>query len=237
MPLLVVIIASLGYIVGKTVETRHLDSVTISVSGEGKVYANPDIAQMSFGVQTGRQASAEGAMEILTSKMTAVIERLEGLGIEEKDISTQQLSLRPAYDWEEGKRIDRGYEATQNLVVKVRELDELGKVLTAVTSAGANQVGGVSFTIDDPEELREEAREKAIEQAEQKAEELADQLDMRLGSLKGFHEGGGGYEPRYYAKDMAVMESVGTGGGAPAVPVPTGEQEINVSVSLTYELR
>ncbi len=173
-----------------------MDQLTISVSGEGKVMANPDIGELNFGVQTGRQETAEEAMKILADKMTAVIDAVKAQGVEDKDIVTQYLNLNPSYDWDEGKRIDQGFEATQNVRVKVRNLDNMTAILGAATSAGANQAGSVNFTIDDPEELRAQAREKAIINGQEKAAALAAQLGKKLGKLKGFGEGGYGV-PRY----------------------------------------
>lgn len=216
------------------VETKT-PPATISVNGEGEVSAVPDIASLSFGVQTGRQKTAQAAMEQLSTKMNAVIDAIKDEGIEEKDIRTQSLSLHPSYDWEEGKRIDRGFEANQNLRVKVRDLEKIGTVLTAATSAGANQAGGVSFTIDDPDELRAQARAEAIADAEEKAHVLAKDLGVALGKLKGFHEGGGYAPAPMYERAMSMDAGYG-GGIEESIPVPAGEQEVRVNVSLTYEV-
>ncbi|MBU1123056.1 SIMPL domain-containing protein [Patescibacteria group bacterium] len=236
IPLVVSLILGGAFIYGKKVETRSIDQFTISVNGEGKVNAIPDIAQMNFGVDTGRQKTAEAAMEMLGIKMTKVIDALKAQGIEEKDIATQYLNLNPAYDWKEGERIDRGFEASQNLRVKIRELDAISKVLSAAAAAGANQAGSVSFTIDDPEVLKAQARVKAIANAQEKAVKLANELGASLGKLKGFSEGGG-YAPPMARMNMAVMEAGMGGGGDMAPPVPAGEQEVMVNVVLMYELK
>lgn len=239
LPIIVAVIAVGGYVTGKTIETRHLDMVTINVTGEGKVYANPDIAQMSFGVQTGRQKTAEEAMKVLSEKMNAVVDAVQKAGIEEKDVVTQQLSLNPSYDWNDGKRVDEGFEANQRLRVKVRDLEKIGDVLTVVTAAGANQAGGVSFTIDDQDAIRSQARQKAIEHAQAKALVLAKELGMQLGKLRGFNENGGHLPTPSYARNEMMMDAMGAGGAveyAPT-PVPSGEQEIRVNVSVMYELR
>lgn len=233
LPPLVAIIVMGGYITGKFVETRT-EPTTIAVTGEWKVYAVPDIAELSFGVQTGRQASAQAAMEKLQREMNAVVDAVKAKGIEEKDIRTESLWLHPAFDWDDGKQIPRGFEANQSLRVKIRDLSKIGEVLSAATAAGANQAGGVSFTIDDPESLRSQAREKAITQAKEKARTLASQLGMTLAKLTSFNEGFGGVPPPIFARGM--ME-VGMGGGGEPLPVPSGEQEIMVTVTLTYEVR
>ena len=235
LPLTVAVILGLSFIIGKNVETTKLPPVTISVSGEGKVSAVPDIASLSFGVQTGRQTTAQDAMEKLSSDMNEVLEAVKAKGIEDKDIRTESLNLFPAYDWDEGTRIDKGFEASQSLRVKVRDLAKIGDVLTAATSAGANQAGGVSFTIDEPEDLQAEAREEAIENAKEKAEELAKELGVSLGKLRGFNEGG--YTPAPMYDRAMMMEGIGMGGGGGPIQVPSGEQEVRMNVTLTYEVR
>lgn len=238
LPIVVALIAGGLYVAGKHVETRHMDQFTISVSGNGKVSAVPDIATLNFGVQTGRQPTADGAMKMLTDDMTAVIDAVKAVGVEERDIRTQHLSLNPAYDWNEGKRVERGFEATQSLVVKVRDLDKISSVLDAAVKAGANQAGSVGFTIDDPDVLKEKARVEAIDDAKMKAQKLAADLGVTLGSLQGFWEeqGYGGPQPMMMRSE-AVMD-MGYGGGGPiAPPIPAGEHEVVVQVNLTYKIK
>lgn len=233
LPPLVAVIVGFSYVAGKKIESRGAPP-TIAVTGEGKMFAVPDIAELSFGVQTGRQSSAQVAMEKLQRAMNAVIDAVKVKGIEEKDIRTESLWLNPAYDWDDGRQIPRGFEVNQSLRVKIRDLEKIGEVLGAATAAGANQAGGVSFTIDDPEVLRSQAREKAIAQAKEKALVLAEQLGVALAKLKGFNEGFGGIPPPIYARGMMMEAGMGGGGD---LPVPSGEQEITVTVTLTYEVR
>jgi hypothetical protein len=237
LPIVVALVAGGLYVAGKYVETRHMNQFTISVQGRGEVSAVPDIATLNFGVQTGRQKTADGAMKMLTKKMTAVLTAVEAAGVEEKDIKTQHLSLQPAFDWNEGRRIDRGFEANQSLLVKVRDLTQISAVLDAAVSAGANQAGSVGFTIDDPEDLKVEAREIAIANAQEKASDLAADLGVSLGSLQGFWEEQGG-GPAYRMESMAMDMVGGKGGGGPmAPPMPAGEQDVVVSVNLTYTIK
>lgn len=238
LPIAVAVIAGGMYIAGKYVETRDRSFATISVSGEGRVFTAPDIAEVSMGMQTGRQASAEQAMTRLKEGMTKVLAAVQQAGVEEKDIRTENFYLNPVYDWTQDQgQIFRGFEATQSLRIKVRDLDKVSEVIGAGTTAGANQAGGVQFTVDEPEAKRAEARQKAIDQAKQKAKTLADSLGMKLGKIRGFDEGssGGAYPPIM----MRAQEDSAMGGAtAPAgmVPLPAGEQEIVVNVSITYEL-
>ncbi|MDD5041145.1 MAG: SIMPL domain-containing protein [Candidatus Peribacteraceae bacterium] len=236
LAILLVLVAGGFYLTGKVIEQKDFAPMTISVESTGKASAVPDIAVVSFGVQTGRQSTAPQAMKILAQKMSDIVAAVKKQGIEDKDITTDTLSLQPEFDWKEGQQIPRGYQATESLHVKVRDLDKIGDLLAAVTGEGVNQVGGVDFTMDDPEALQAAAREKAIVKAEAKARLLATQLGRSISRLKGFSEGGYA-APMDYRKANVMMDSVGGGAPLPSVPVAAGEQEVNVSVSLIYELR
>jgi len=232
-----VVIAGLFFVYGKSMENKDRTPATINVSGDGRVFATPDIAEMSFGVQTGRRASAKEAIDALKRSMDAVYAAVKEAGVPEKDIQNQQFSLSPEYSWTNNRQTIIGYAGSQMLRVKVRDLDKVSGVLAAATEAGANQAGDVQFTIDDPQKLRDQARDEAIEEAQENAKALAKQLGVSLGELKGFSEGGGYTPPMPYygrmgggtavAEDAAMNQSV---------PLPAGEQEITVQVNLTYEV-
>lgn len=233
LPIIVAVIVGGAFVWGKTIESSDRTPTMIAVSGEGRSFVVPDIAELSLGVQTGRQPTAKQAKAVLDEKMRAVFEAVKDAGVAEKDIRTESLALNPAYDWEDGRQIARGFEASQSLRVKVRDLDDVSDVLGAATQAGANQAGGVQFTVDDPEKARAEARQEAIEQAQEKAVVLAAQLGMRLGRVRSYNEGGGMPPPmplmaRGMMAEDAVMEKSG--------PIPAGEQEVRVEVTLSYEL-
>lgn len=244
VPLAAVIIGGVFYLAGVSMQTyavrdtqkiNHDNLSQISVTGEGKTYVSPDIAQLSFGVQTGRVATAKDAMAKLATAMNAVLATAKQQGIDEKDITTENLWLSPAYDYQDGRQIPRGYEANQSLSVKVRDLDKIGDILNAVTAAGANQSGGVNFTLDKPEKAQADARAQAIKQAEAKAKELAAQLGVKLGKLRGFSENGG-YNPPIMMRSVKAEMSMDAGNVAPSVPVPSGQQEVVTSVTLSYDI-
>jgi uncharacterized protein len=233
-----VAIGGVFYIGGKHIESKPEapQYASITVSGDGRAFATPDIAQINVGVQTGRQATAGAAMERLKTSMDAVIAAVKAQGIDEKDITTQSFWLNPVYDYANGRQIPQGFEASQSLSIKVRDLDKTSDVLGAATNAGANQAGGVTFTVDNPDAKQAEARQEAIKEAQQKAHVLAQQLGVRLGKILNFSEGYGGYPtPMYYGR-----EAMGIGGADmaanQAVQLPVGEQEMNINVSITYEL-
>jgi uncharacterized protein len=231
-----VVLGGAFYLAGKHVETRDREIPQITVSGEGKASVAPDIAALSFGVATGRQRTAAEAMTKLKSSMDAVLAAVRKENIDAKDIKNEQFSLNPTYDWSSGRQTIIGYEASQSLRVKVRDLDNVSDVLGAATAAGANQAGGVEFTVDDPEKTRSVARAEAIAQAKAKAEQLADDLGMSLGEIRSFNENGGGYNPPMYMRS-GVSAGAEMDAQKQAVEIPAGEQEMTVQVSITYELR
>ncbi len=236
LPILVVIIGGAFYLQGKSMENHQLSPAepgTITVTAEGKTTVSPDIVQASFGVDTGRQTTTTVAMKILSDKMNAVFDALQKAGIDKKDITTQNLSLNPVYDWSDGNQRILGYQANQNFLVKVRKLDTAGDVVTAATAAGANQVGGIDFTVENPDAGQMDARAKAIAKAKAKAETLADQLGVSLGDIKNFSEAGAGYVPPIMYDRMAVGNMAAE---AKSVPLPSGQQDVTVNVTITYEL-
>lgn len=219
---------------------------TISVSGSGEVFAVPDLATFSVSVRERADEVAD-AQETATEKANAIIDYLKGAGVEEKDIKTADYSVYPRYTWvqsvcREGgpcspgeQRLD-GYEVSQTITVKVRDTDKAGELLSGVGSRGASEVSGLSFMVDDEDELRADAREMAIEEARVKAEELADQLGVKIVRVVGFYEDSYGYPMPYAARGGMTMDAaMETKAVAPSLPA--GENKITSNVNVTYEIR
>ena len=203
---------------------------TIAISAEGKVTALPDIASISIGVMTEKKTVAEAQKEN-TTKMNAIIAKIKEFGVASEDIKTTNYSIYPQYDWINNRQVERGFQVSQNVDVKVRDLAKIGDVLAAVGELGANQVGGVNFTIDDPEDLRQQARLKGLEAAKKKAQALADAAGVKLGKVVGFSENAGYVPtPLYYAK------ADGMGGGGASPSIESGSQDVVVNVSVIYEI-
>ena len=219
---------------------------TVTVSGEGEVFAVPDLATFSVTIQEEAK-EVQDAQKVATEKSNAIIAYLKGEGVEEKDIRTTDYSVYPQYDYIQqacrdgfcpgGEQVLRGYQVSQTLSVKVRDTKKAGDLLAGVGSRGASQVSGLSFTIDDEEALQAEARGMAIEDARTKAAELAKQLNVRIVRIVGFSENGS-YPPTPFAYGMggdAVMARAESVKVAPELPM--GENKITSNVSVTYEIR
>jgi len=237
---------------------------TISVSGEGDISTKPDLAVMDFSVVSEGKTVAE-AMADNTKKMNAIVDVAKSLGVADKDLQTSGFNITPRYDYVKGtvttpaapemavsepaisvpvdsmyypggKRVLSGYDITQTLTVKMRDMTKIGTIIEEVAAAGANQVGDLQFTLDDPDSVQAQARKKAIDDAKEKAKVLAAQLGVRLVRITSYSDGG--YTPvyrlNYAAKDMAA--GAGVAESAPAPNIQTGENKITVNVSITYEI-
>lgn len=223
-----------GRYIGQEIEAKN----TITVSDKGEVYARPDLAITTFSVITEKKTVSE-AMSENAEKMNAIIDSMKEQGVEDKDLKTTSFNIYPRYEYRRveteiypyppGKRVLVGYEVRQSLQVKIRDMEKISVIIQGATDAGANQVGDLQFTIDNEDELKKQARGQAIEKAKNKAEELASQLGVNLVRITNFNESG--IVPRYYG----LEEALGKGGGeAPQIEV--GENKIEITVTITYEI-
>lgn len=216
--------------IGKDVMAQN----NISVEATGEVFAKPDIAQTSMSVVERAKTVVE-AQRAHSVKMDKIVKFLKDSGIEDKDIKTTSYNISEDYNYTQmGGRILLGYVVSQSLEVKVRKMDEAGKILAGATEQGANEVGGVSFVFDDEDVVKAQARKKAIDEAKAKAENIAKDLGVKLVRIVNFSESGS--SPVYMARDFAIM-GAGEAKSSPSPVVPVGENKIVVSVMLTYEIR
>ncbi len=206
---------------------------TITISAEGSVEATPDLATAMFSV-VSQGKSPEAVQEANIRKMNEVISFLTSQGIAEKDIASD-YNLYPQYDYNQksadGAYTIIGYQLTQTVTVKMRALDKVGAVLQGVVSRGVNQVGSITFSIDDPDQLKSEARAEALQKARVKAAELVTQGGVSLGKIVTITEGDS-YVPPFYG--IGGGEAAGRGGAAP--DIQPGTQEVRVTVTVIFEL-
>ena len=216
-----------GRYIGQEVENKN----SISISGQGKVLAKPDVGQISLSV-ISENSTVAAAQEDNTEKMNKIIEGLKEMGIEEKDLKTTNYTIYPKYQYLYGKSNIIGYKVDQTLQVKIRQLDKVSSVLNKATELGVNQIGSLSFTFDNPEKLQAEARKKAIDNAKEKAEVLANDLGVKLGRIISFSESVSQPPIPYY-----FAEKLDVGGGAETPQIETGQNEITANVTITYNIQ
>ncbi len=222
-------------------------SNTISVSGDGEVFAVPDRATFSVTIQEQAKDVAT-AQTAATKKNNDIIAYLKDAGVDAKDIQTTDYSVNPQYEYtngvctsgycQPGKQTLTGFQVTQTLAVKVKDTTKAGDLLSGVGSRGASSVSGLSFTIDDQDQLEADARDKAITDAKTKADKLAASLGVSIVRVVGFSENTA--QPYYYARGGVALDAYSNkteAAVAPSPELPTGQNKITSNVNITYEIR
>jgi hypothetical protein len=201
----------------------------------------PDIASISFSIRESGNTQKEVQNKV-AEKSKATISLLGKAGIAEKDIKTLSYNAYPQYDYgpqclsypcpppKPPKII--GFEVNQSVSVKVRQTDEVGKILDILASINVTDISGPNFEIDEVEKVQAEARRKAIADAKNKAENLARDLGVNLVRVVNFSEGEGG--PVFYEAKALMADG---GEAAPLPEIPKGENKISSFVTITYEIR
>ena len=208
---------------------------TISVSGTGKATGAPDIAYVALGVSITNTDVGQ-AVSQANAAMTKITQALGSQGIGAADIQTLNYNVYPQnkIDPQTGQPTgETTYHVDSSLQVKVRQMDQIGKVIQAALNSGANSVNGLSFGIEDPSKLQSQARDAAVQDAKQKAGELATSLGVTLGQPITVSETlGSTPQPRA----LAASGVQGLGGGG-EVPVSTGELTVQVQVDVTFRIQ
>ena len=205
----------------------------ISVAGQGRIFVKPDIAQVTLAVNVFKKRTAAEAVKESAEKINKILAKIRELGIDDKDIQTTTYNLNPEYESSSGKSSIAGYTLNQQIKIKVRNLENVGKVIEATVGEGANQIGNVEFVVDDLEKLRGIARAKAIEQAKEKAKTMAALSEIKLGKVVGLWENTPSIPGPYPFEGMGGGEV--SFKGIPALP--QGQNEIIVEVTLNYEVK
>lgn len=218
---------------------------SIAVSGESKVYANPDIAVITFNLDEVKPTSKE-AQAIVSAKMDKVKSALSALKIEDKDIKTDNYAVYPKYTYQycttsyvpcSTKEKLEGYEVSHSVTVKVRDVDSASKVLDALGGVGVNNITGPNFTVDDIDAMKAEARGKAIVNAKAKAKVLADQLGVSLGDIISYSDDNNTYMTDMYRSAVPMVMKAEVGGMTNDISLPQGQNEIDAKVTITYKLK
>ena len=207
----------------------------ISVSGEGKVSAVPDVAILSLGVEVQKDTVLE-ARQQAAEAMEDVIDVLGDEGVAEKDITTQRFSIYPVTRWDSDtqEEILIGYRVTNMVTAKIREVDKAGIVIDEVAKAGGDyvRISDIDFTIDDPTAYYGEAREKAMADAKDKAERLAELAGVDLGKPIYISESTGYISVPRTVYPMEEAISVPT----VITPIVSGETEISLNVQVLFDI-
>lgn len=203
---------------------------SITVTGEGKITVKPDTASLNLGVQVTASTATE-ALSRADASAASLIASLKATGIADADIATSGLSIYPQHN---SKNTISGYQASNNVTVTVREIGRTGQLIDAAADAAGDNltVGGVSFYVDDTEGLIGAARANAMHNASKRAGEYAAAAGATVGGVIQISETNirGSVQPMFRAASMSFS------GGGPQTPIETGTQDLEVSVTVVYEL-
>lgn len=202
----------------------------LTISGEGTVAVAPDMAIIALGV-VHRAKAAPDAMSVVTQAAGQMLARLEGFGVEARDVQTSQLDMHPIwrrYQDSDNAKIE-GFEASTQLTLRVRDLDQLGAIMAAVLEDGANRWSGLTFGLQNPRPVQDEARRRAVADAQDKAALYAQAAGVTLGRILSFNEAG-------QARPMPNMRMAAMEMDSAAVPVAAGESNYRAAVTIVYEL-
>jgi uncharacterized protein YggE len=198
----------------------------MTVTGEGTVAAVPDSAVIRLGVSS-QGKTARAASDANAKEMTVVLAAIKESGVADRDIQTTSLSLQPQYDPNKtGAPRLIGFQATNRVTIKIRDIDQLPAVLDRAIAAGANEMSGIEFVVSEQAKLLDKARIEAIADARRKAELYASAAGMKVGRVMAISEEGPAQAPRAYQTMRA---------GA-ATPIAPGEQMLRAVVTVSYEL-
>ncbi len=198
----------------------------IWVTGEGKVSVEPDVVILDLGVEIRAPTVVEAQAEA-SKRMEAVLGELKAHGVLAKDIKTRRFTISPVRRWQDEEEVLLGYQVSNMVSVKIRQLEAAGSIIDAVVEAGGDaiRINSIAFTVSDPKAYYAQAREKAMADAKEKAEKLADLADVILGDPIYISEGLG-YVPRPLEFKAEAAPT----------PISPGEVEISVVVQVGYEI-
>lgn len=212
-------------------QSAIIDTSGIDVSGTGKVHVKPNIATTNIGVETVAPTLTDATSQSNT-KTQAIIDKIKSLGVADKDIQTSSYNISPITNQPkqgESPKIT-GYRVSNQLSVTIRNINDVGKILDAVVAAGANNVYGISFGVDDPTSYQQQARAAAIKDAQDKAAQLAKAAGITLGKVISISEGGTTPVPVFRAAAAPSLASA-------EVPISTGELDVTITVDMRFAVQ
>lgn len=206
------------------------DATYLSVSSQAEASRVPDVATLSVGVVT-QAVDGNAAMRDNAAQMSKVVAAIKASGIADKDIQTSGVNLSPQYRYAENEPPKiTGYQASNTVSIKVREIARLGEVLDALAAQGANQINGPTFEIDQPEPVYDEARMSALKKAQIRARTYADALGVRVRRIVSISEGGNGFQPMGFKAAAMSMDR------QESTPIAPGENSVSVTLEVVFEL-
>ncbi len=204
----------------------------VKTTGTAELKVTPDQAVIQLGVEH-QSATAKNAKTAVAAASRKILAALKGLGIDDKDIQTDYLSLQPMIDYRKGLRITN-FTAEQSLSVKVRDLSKLDDIMDAVMSAGANNIGGIEYQSSELRKYKDEARDAAAKAAREKADALAKALGNQIGKTYSIEEVQ--QSEGYYGNNGLTANTTMEDEKSRAPSTAPGELTVKASVIVAFDL-
>lgn len=212
-----------------TVANDDSRPTTLTVTAEGHVDRAPDVAELSGGVVT-QATTAAAALAANATRMTSVIAAVRRAGLADRDIQTTGLNLQPQYKYGDNQPpVLTGYQVNNTVSLKIRKLAEAGRLVDALVAAGANQINGPTFRVDDAEGTLDAARRAAVATARARAELYAAAAGMHVGRIRSIVEGSTEAPAPRPMMMMARAKAADT-------PVEAGEVTLGATVTVVFDL-
>lgn len=209
------------------------DGTLLDVSATGKATRVPDIATIRAGV-VSQAATAAAALSDNSQRMTRVVAALRKAGVADRDLQTAQIQLQPQYRYAENQPpAITGYQASNSVSIRFRDVGKSGAILDALVAQGANQIDGPTLSVDAADAALDEARTDAIRRARARAELYAKAAGMRVDRILLISEDGG----QLPQPPMPMLQMARVAKMADSTPVAAGEQDLTVNVAVRFLLR
>lgn len=220
------VLAAFAFAAGP-VHAQAQDYPSVTVTGEASLNVTPDRAIVRAGVSSQGKTARE-AMTINSKAMSAVLVALKESGIADADVQTSRLGLDALRGGKDNPQQVTGFQAANRVSIVVRDLNKIGDVLDKLVTAGANSISGVEFVVTDYSKLLDKVRADAVADAKRKAEIYVQAAGVGLGRPITIGEEGAPARP--------VMRRMAAPSSGAAVPISAGEEQISISVTVSYEL-
>lgn len=240
--IIIAILAATGVAVVSILRDRIVSQQfrQVTVVGQGRVSYQPDVAILTLGVQIDKATTSEEALNKLNEKITKIVAAVKTENIPDSDITTLNYSLYPQYDYKDNISQVTGYNANQQVTVRIeaydQDKDRLNRIIGVAAKAGVNQVNSLMFDYSKMNDLKQMARLKAIADAREKGIYMASAAGVELKEISGWYENMI-VNPNTYNSYNQGGGGMGGGGGYVSSQTPVGSQEIVMEISLTYNLK
>lgn len=240
---IIIVLFGLGLIINTAVKSygEYVNPQTITITGHGEINSIPNISTINFTIRSeSKDNNTKLLQENVSNSANNIIPKLTNLGIDSKDIQTSNYNVQPKYSYNDGTSKVIGYEASESIKVKVKDTENVSKVLNILAEEKITEVSGPNYELDNDkaEEIKDQAREIAIKDAKNKANELAKELGVKIKRIVSYYDNSSNnpvYPVMY--KSYGAGDMMATSPNLESANLPTGENKTEMNVSITFQMQ